>query len=130
MIFMEEYTLINILKDRNFVSQLVHCKSENDFKKLFQKYNINADKKEILVLQNIVKSVKNDILNKYKKMKTYELDVIAGGKSSSVRYAFAPIYYTAYGVGYGLGKCPIIGYTVYHSIKDAIKGFYESLYNY
>lgn len=89
--------------------------------------------KLFILLKNHFFNIFNNELKKIPSIKKIEdkyLEEISGGNLEIVKKITKPFYYTGYGLGYGIVKIPIIGYTVYHSIKDAILGFCESLYNF
>lgn len=127
---MEEDKLLEILKNPQFIANLVNSSSKKDFEELFKRYNLIISKQEVAAVYSMVNAIKKDILNEHKQLKNRELEDISGGKSKVMYYACKPLYYAGYGTGYSIGKVPILGYTVYHSIQDAIRGFYDSLHNY
>ena len=126
---MDEIKLSKALKDPVFVSQFVSAKSRSELYELFSKYRIHIKEKELLELQSTIETIRQDVINS-KKLDNQELDEISGGKFKIGRYIGKTCYYTGYGPGYVTGKIPVVGETVYKSIRDAIRGFYESWHNY
>lgn len=126
---MDEIKLSKALEDPVFASQFVSAKSHGDLSELFSKYRIHIEKKELLELKNTIETIRQDVISS-KKLDNQELDEISGGKSKIGRYIGKTCYYTGYGPGYVIGKIPVIGETVYKSIRDAVRGFYESWRNY
>lgn len=123
---MNETKLLDLLKKPSFVQRLIKASSKEDLSLLFLENSIIASDEEIEELEKVVTSIKNS-LSEMKKVDTNCLEKISGGKREIAKKIIKPIYYTGYGLGYAAGKVPIVGYTVYHSIKDAIRGFYEAL---
>ncbi len=123
---MDETRLLNLLEDPLFVQEIVKAESEEDLSSLLSEHNIIVSDEEVEELKKMIKSIKNSLLETRRVNKDY-LEEISGGKPEFVRKIVKPVYYTGYGLGYVAGKTPIIGYTVYHSIKDAIRGFYEAI---
>ncbi len=126
---MDEIKLLESLRNPSFVLELVKSKTNNDFSELFLKYDICVSEKETLVLREMVDNIRQNVIEE-NKLNDKELSKISGGKFSSLKMISKPFYYMGYAPGYILGKIPIVGETVYYSIKDAIKGFYESLHSY
>lgn len=122
---MNETKLLNLLKDSHFVQKIIKAESDEDLSSLFSEHGIVVNDEEIEELKKMIKAIKSGLSETKKVDKNY-LEKISGGKPEIVRKIVKPIYYTGYGLGYVAGKAPVIGYTVYHSIKDAIRGFYEA----
>lgn len=124
---MDETRLLKLLEDPLFVQKIVKAESEENLFYLLSEHNIIVSDEEIKELKKMIESIKNSLLETEKVDKNCLEKISGGGKTEIVRKIVKPIYYTGYGVGYVAGKTPIIGYTVYHSIKDAIRGFYEAI---
>ena len=126
---MDAVKLLKFLKDPEFVFELIKAKTNDDFSKIFWKYKIYVNEEEISAIKEVIDNIRQNVIEE-NKLNDKELSKISGGKSSSFKIISKPFYYVGYAPGYILGKIPIIGETVYYSIKDAIKGFYESLHSY
>ena len=129
ILVMDKHKLLKVLKNSDFISELIKAKTDYEFSELFFKYKINANDLEVSALKNIVYATKRNILRK-SKISDEELNEITGGKSNICKYITRPLYFTGYATGYTIGKTPVIGSAIYYSITDAIRGFYESLHNY
>lgn len=125
---MDTEKFLDTLRNPDFVSALINSSSVDKLELLFLEHNIKINHDECVELFNMTNSIiKNDF---YKKTDTDDLslsNVTGGGLREASRAISRPFYYTTYGAGYAIGKIPIIGYTVYRSIKDAILGFHDSL---
>lgn len=126
---MDEIKLLESLRNPKFVSGLMKAKTNDDFSKIFWKYKIYVNEEEISAIRGMVDNIRQNIIEQ-KELRNGELSEISGGRSSSIKIISKPFYCVGYAPGYILGKIPIVGETVYYSIRDAIKGFYESLNNY
>lgn len=123
---MDEKQLTNTLKDKQFIEKLVKIKSSHELVKLLKPYGISASIEEIEQLKNIVMSVKKEFCKIDEQNDDY-LQQISGGNSNIMKSVTKPLYYAGYGIAYATTSIPIVGYTVYYSIKDAIRGYYDNL---
>lgn len=125
---MDKSKLFDALKDYDFVSEFVKTTCKEDMVRLFSEYGMEIGDKESAEMAGMLKSIKCEIAGT-EKVSEHELTEISGGKSNIGRKISKPFYYLGYGPGYVVGKVPVVGYTVYHSVKDAILGFYDALHN-
>ena len=125
---MDTSKLFDALKNSVFVSELVKVTSTEDIAKLFSNYSIEISDDELAEIKDMLEMIKRELIEA-RKVNEQELSEVSGGKSNIARKISKPFYYMGYGPGYVVGKIPIVGYTVYHSVKDAILGFYDVLHN-
>ena len=126
---MNNCKLLKALKNPIFICELLKARTNFELSELLSSYGIKADKFEVSNLKNMICVAKQNI-PRQNKISDDELDEISGGSKYGCKYLSKPFYYTGYVPGYTIGKIPVVGSIVYHSVKSAIIGFYESLHNY